>query len=239
MSASSSVQSLVVAGIAGVAAGGAMQNGRTIIEIRGAGKELPYELRPGMVNASGSVDLIPAAASIAGLINKALFTAGVLGNIATIIGTSEVATYTHTEAYIESLTMTCNVDEAVRASMSWKAKSWAKGAGSADYIGGAFVSQIFDEVEDIGQSFTIAISNTLAVKGKLGGTDGAVDYIVGTGQSIVVTRVSSGFIDDGGAAGSWTILGKTWAGKIESGEVPTVQDGDILHTAVLKVDTVT
>lgn len=237
MSHSSALQSVVINGIAGVATGGSIRCGRTVIEIRGAGKELPYEQRAGLIQADGSIDFVPTAAAVPTLIDKALYTAGVLGEISQIDVDSGLVKYKHENVFIESLDLSCNVDEAVSASLSWRAKSWTKASGAASNVGGDTTSMIFDEVEDIGQSFSISISNTLAIKGKLGGSDGEIDYIVGTGQSINITRTSSSFIADGGASETWGILGYNWTGMVEHGEQPIEEDGDILHTSVMQVMT--
>ncbi len=237
MGHSSVLQNVNIDGIKGVFTGGSIRCGNEIIEVRGAGKELPYELRDGLPDASGSIDLTPDSADIGTLINKALFVSGTpadeLGSIDTIGVDGGMEKYTHTECYIESLELSGEQNGVVTASLSWRAKSFAE--GTAVEHGGFESSKLFDDVEDVGQSFTISISNTLAVKGKLGSD--AIDYIEGTGQSISVTRVSS--VNIGTADTSWIILGKTWGGKVEYAEMPIEEDGDIVQTAVMIVNEVT
>lgn len=255
MGKSSVFQYVHIGGVAyGVPVGGSIRNGRNIIRITGAGKPQPYELRPGLLSANGSMDLIMLADNV-----KALFDLAIYDPTTKLLTASDIEVghaskgYKHTGSVVESLEISGAAEEAVRCSLAWQGKDFSETAGGTAPGIPDKTAWIFDQVT-IGsitakvRSFRLSISNSLQVVPVLG--DYKPEEIDGTGQEITLSleTLSHEALSLGEAAPTVQDITIVFSGGItitcvnatpEEQEMPIEEDGAIIHTVNFQVEDAT
>ena len=238
----------------GVPVGGAIRNGRNVIRIKGAGKPQPYELRPGLLNANGSMDLIALTDLV-----KTVFDLAIYDPITKLLTASDIEVGTasegfkHTGSLIESLELSGTREEAIKMSLAWQ------GADFSEPIGGTApgvpdkAAWIFDQVT-IGnisapvEAFRLNIANTIDIGVALGSYK--PNGLIGVGQQITLSleTLEHEALSLGGASPTIqniTIIfsgGKTITcvnATPEEQEIPIEEEGSITYANNFQVENAT